>query len=721
MRPKGASSPIWVILSGARHLRGPFCGWRVNETQMRRVWSETSASEHAVSSDPPLTHHRNTGRKDVIPVTLWATGFGVLFVTLIVLGFVARRQLGERQHVVVNLRLVGWRWFVPLLRPYRFPLGVGLALILSSTLLHLASPWTFKLLVDHAIGGAPLPGALQMIDGWTRSEIALLAIGAGFAMTLLGVVTNYLISYLIGAAEIRLAADMRVAIFRRLQDVSLQFHDQNRTGDLVSRLTSDVRRVRETMIAWLDRVIPESLSLVGVLIIMVFIDVRLTLIALTVIPLLAYYAVAKRPKIRRVQRIARDRRGDMVSHATDSLRNVRIVQAFARQDAETVRFGHRIDESTEAAIEALDVGARYRPISTVVLGAGSALVSWFGVTRVLSGEMTLGTLLVVLSYLSSLYSPVRTLSRLVSTFAKGAASRDRLLDLFADDHLVEDSPGAVEAPWGPQSIHLRGVTFRYDEKTPVLEGADLDIAAGESVCIVGASGVGKSTLLALLLRLYEPSSGGIWFGERPLKQLSLQSLRERIALVPQDPWMIDGSIRDNILFGHTTPSDFAFRTAVTDALVHQFTDQLPAGLDTPVGESGLLLSGGQRRRIALARALLKDASVLLLDEPTTGLDASSSRYVLDAIDRARHGRTAILVSHDLKLARHIDQILVMNEGRFVEYGTHDALVAASGRYADLWRDQTQLRIVPPVADEVPPLRSLGQAMSEYQFDLLAKR
>jgi len=635
-------------------------------------------------------------------VTILASVVAVVFVALVGLGFGARRQLSVQQQVATDFRLAGRGWFVPLLGPYRFPLGVGLGLILSTTVLQLASPWTFKLLVDHGIGAEPLPDALAGLAGWERSDIALLAIGLGFAMVLVGVVINYLISYLLGAVEIRLAADMRVAIFRRLQDVSLQFHDQNRTGDLVSRLTSDVRRVRETMLAWLDRVIPEVLTLIGVLVIMVYIDVALTLIALTVVPLLVYYAVTKRPKIRAVQRVARNRRGAMVSHATDSLRNVRMVQAFARQEAETVRFGHRIEESTDAAIEALDVGARYRPISTVVLGAGTALVSWLGVKRVLDGEMTLGTLLVVLSYLSSLYSPVRSLSRLVSTFAKGAASRDRLLDLFADDHLVEDTPGAIEAPRGPQPIHLEEVAFAYDDDAPVLQGATFTIGAGASICIVGASGVGKSTLLALLLRLYEPSSGVIKFGDRPLTDLTLQSLRERIALVPQDPWMIDGSIRDNILFGHPNASELALKTAVEDALVDEFTDQLLAGLDTPVGESGLLVSGGQRRRIALARALLKDASVLLLDEPTTGLDASAGREVLNAMDRARAGRTTIVVSHDLKLARHIDQILVMDKGRFVEFGTHDALLAISGRYAKLWRDQTQLRLVPTATDDNAP-------------------
>jgi len=618
-------------------------------------------------------------------MTIWASGFGLVFVVLVGFGFVARRKLGVQEQVSVDLRLVGRGWFVPLLRPYRFPLGVGLALILSMTLVGLASPWTFKLLVDH---GMPLPDALSMLDSWTSSEIALLAIGAGFAMVLVGVVVNYLISYLIGVVEIRLAADMRVAIFRRLQDA---------------------------MLAWLDRVIPETLSLIGVLVIMVFIDLKLTLIALTVVPLLVYYAVTKRPKIRRVQRIARNRRGAMVSHATDSLRNVRMVQAFARQDAETERFGHRIDESTDAAINALEVSARYRPISTVVLGAGTALVSWLGVKRVLDGQMTLGTLLVVLSYLSSLYSPVRSLSRLVSTFAKGAASRDRLLDLFADDHLVEDTPGAVEAPHGPQPIHLHELEFQYDD-TPVLKGSTFKIKAGASVCIVGASGVGKSTLLSLLLRLYEPTGGEIRFGDRPLTELTLQSLRERIALVPQDPWMIDGSIRDNILFGHPNPSELAFRAAIDDALVYEFADPLPDGLDTPVGEGGLLVSGGQRRRIALARALLKDAPVLLLDEPTTGLDASSGRDVLDAIDRARLGRTTIIVSHDLKLARHIDQILVMNKGRFAEFGTHDSLLAISGRYAELWRDQTQLRLVASPPGQIIAEDLNGRAGSEYQID-----
>jgi ABC-type multidrug transport system fused ATPase/permease subunit len=652
------------------------------------------------------------------------------FVYLISAGFVARRQL-KQSHAAPPVSPHGSRWLLRFVRPYRSPLKVAVGLIMIHTLVDLAAPWPLKVMIDNAIGGEELPPRLSALDGLSPSILAFVSAATGLSLVLLSVLLTYLVTYLVGATEVRIAADIRAAVFRRLQDLSLRFHDKNRTGDLVSRLTTDVGRVRNVIVAWFDSVLPDVLTLVGILVIMLVVDVTLTLLALSVVPLLLYYAFLKRPQIRAAQREAQDRNGELASQATDTLRNVRVVQTFSRQANETERFSRQLDRTAEAAITSLDVSARYTPISALVLALGTALVSWVGVMKVINDELSLGTLLVLLAYLASLYRPIRSLSRNVSTFAKGAASRDRLLELFDDDHVVREDPDAVEASSTDTRLELKRINFSYEADAPVLRKVSLSIRPGVSVCIVGASGVGKSTLLSLLLRLYEPTSGSIRLGGIDIRHLTLDSLRQRIALVPQDPWMMDGTIGENIAFGQGQATGIEVLDAARTVGVDKFAESLPRGYDTPVGEGGVLLSGGQRRRVALARALIRDAPILILDEPTSGLDAESATEVLDAIDAvirvtlpvdlgqsrpeprhdgptlappmprwgsvdsralgAAEGRTILVVSHDLSVASRTDRVIFMEDGAITERGTHRQLLASGGRYARMWGMQQRAR------------------------------
>jgi len=613
---------------------------------------------------------------------------------------VVRSRLKRNPHVAGDSHTPLRGWLFAFAVPYRIPLGVGFGLTLVSTMLSMAAPWPFKVLVDHALGDEPLPSWLSAAEDLSRRELAIASVGASLVVVLISVTVGYLTTYLIGAAEVRMAADIRAAVFRRMQEVSLRFHDANRTGDLVSRLISDVGRVRDVMLAWLSNVIPEVLTLLGVLVVMLWMSPTMTLLALSVVPILIWYAYVKRPRLKKVARRARDQRGELASHATDALRNVRVVQAFNRETLETRRFRTQLNRTADAQIDSMDVSARYAPVSTVVLAGGSSLVSFYGVLQILDGNMSLGTLLVFLSYLGSLYGPIRSLSRLVSTVARGQASRDRLLEMFDDEFTVIDAPDATDAWKQPASLSMENVSFAYDQDAPVLHEFTMKLAAGESMCIVGASGVGKSTLLSLLLRLYEPTSGSIRLGRSELGSLQLSSLRERIALVPQDPWMMDGSIYDNVVFGHADASEASFSDAVGAALVSDFAEHLPQSWDTPVGEGGGLLSGGQRRRIALARALIRDASILLLDEPTSGLDAASAEGVMAAIDRARSERTTIVVTHDLALAERINDVLVMEDGAVVQRGSHEDLVNQPGLYRTLWQTQKGLAVVPNKSEEM---------------------
>jgi ATP-binding cassette subfamily B protein len=333
----------------------------------------------------------------------------------------------------------------------------------------------------------------------------------------------------------------------------------------------------------------------------------------------------------------------------------------------------------------MDQEARWSPLADVLLAIGAGLVLWLGVLAVTSGRITLGTLLVLLSYLGSLYAPIRSLARLARTLARGAASRERVLEVLASDQVVPEDPDALPAPSLGDRLTVRGVGFAYRAGTPVLRDLDLEILAGEHVCVVGPTGAGKSTLLGLLLRFHDPDGGVIELDGLDLRRYSLASLRRRVALVPQDPWLLDGTILANIAFGRPGATRREVEAAARVALVDEFAGRLPHGYDTPVGEGGVLLSGGQRRRVALARAVVRDASVLLLDEPTSGLDAVAEDAVARALERVTAGRTVLAVSHRLGLAMRADRVVVLEGGRVVEQGPPGELLAATGAYARMWR------------------------------------
>jgi len=575
----------------------------------------------------------------------------------------------------------------PLLRPYRSPLLLAALLSVAEVGVDLARPWPLKVAVDNAIGRHRLTGWLQPLAHLGPTTLAAVASGVAIVLVATSGLLGYLSTYLADASAERVGADLRAALMARLVELSLRFHDRNRTGDLVSRMTGDVGRVQDAMVALLATLIPEVLTVAGMLVVMSLLDPLLALSGLAVMPLLAVVATRRRHRVRAAQRVARAEDGRLASQATDVMRNVRAVQAFGRQPEVGRRFGTQNRAATLAALTTVDLEARYAPLADVVLATGTGLVLWLGVVRVTTGELSVGELLVFLSYLASLYGPVRSLSRLATTLARGASSRDRIAEvLFSPDFVPEDHH-AVSAPELGRGLVLDSVRFSYVPGIPVLDRISVRIPAGQRVAVVGASGAGKTTLFNLMLRFYDPDGGAIALDGVDLRRCSLSSLRERIALVPQEPWMLDGTIAENIAFGRDGVTHDEVREAARLALVDEFALRLPCGYETEVGEAGALLSGGQRRRIALARAIVRDAALLLLDEPTTGLDAASEASVMTAVRSATGGRTVLIVTHQLGLALDADRVLVLNQGRLVEDGEPLELLGRDGPLAALWSVQ----------------------------------
>jgi ATP-binding cassette, subfamily B, bacterial len=592
------------------------------------------------------------------------------------------------------------------LRPYRLPLSVSATLGLADVGLGLARPWPLQVAVDHAIDRRPVGGWLSPLGGLSPHGVAAVAAFTAVGLVALSGVTGYLTSYLTGAAAERVGADLRESTYARLIALSPRFHDRNRSGDLLTRLTGDVSRIQDAMVAWLVTAIPDVLTLAGLLLVMLLIDPTLTLVALVVVPPLTALTLIRRRQIKAAQRETRARQGDLANRAAEVLRNVRAVQAFGQQDVQRRRFRHDNAGTVRAALRALDLEARYSPAADILLAVGSGLVLWLGVTRVTDGTMTLGVLLVVLSYLSSMYRPVRGLTRLASVLARAAASRERVAEILTSTEHVVEPPGATPATQRPTSLVARELVFGYAPSHPILHGVSLYLRRDEMVCLVGATGAGKSTVLSLLLRLYDPDAGSIALDGVDIRTLTTASLRERMALVPQDPWILDGTIADNIAFGRPDANRGEIVEAAVTALVDPFVRTMPDRYDTIVGEGGVMLSGGQRRRLALARALLRGSPVLLMDEPTSGLDAASEHEVLTAIQAAAAGRMALVVSHRLRVATLADRVLVMTGGRITEAGPPAELFARGGTFADWCRLQNV--DVPAARSDVPASRgSIG--------------
>jgi ATP-binding cassette, subfamily B, bacterial len=576
---------------------------------------------------------------------------------------------------------------------YRPRLALGTVFTLVSTLFALAQPWPLKVIVDNVLRGNPahVPG-FAFLEGWSRTGLLNAAIVAFIVIVLLGALFDYLGSYLMDSTGVRLVADIREALFSRLQRLSLRFHAGQRTGDLISRMMSDISRLQDMLIQGFSVLVPNVALLIGMTVVMFWIDWAFALLALAVVPPLFLLVFRYKSRIKGASRRARTREGMLAARAGEVLGAVQVVQAFTREDFEDERFSAQSSSTLEANLEATRLQAQFSPLIDVLAGLGTAVVLFVGTHQVLSGQLSLGLLLVFLSYLGSFYKPMRQLSKLAYVTSRGLASAERVSEILEAEDDVRDAPSARPAPRLSGAVCLDGVQYAYVDGRPVLRDLDLEVDPGQLVAIVGPTGAGKSTLVSLIPRFFDPQQGRVLLDGVDVRSMQLRTLRTQIAIVPQQPILFEGTIFENIAYGSRDAGEAEVLRAADAALVDEFARRLPDEYDSRLSERGATLSGGERQRISIARALVRDAPILILDEPTSGLDPESEHLLMEALRNLVAGRTTFVIAHRMSTVAGADHVLVLDGGRIVERGTHDELMRIpDGTY----RSYLELQLVRP--------------------------
>jgi ATP-binding cassette, subfamily B, bacterial len=581
--------------------------------------------------------------------------------------------------------------FVQCLRPYLLFLALALLGALGETAADLLQPWPLKVLFDNIFAGQPLPpilsGPVTAIFGESPTGVLSFALSAVLAIAILNGVSAFMQDFFMPRVGHWVLHDLRRQLYWHIQRLELAYHDERRLGELFSTLTSDIQAVRELIESALIGLVVNSLTLIGMVAIMLLIDWRFALLALSVTPFLFIVVYSFTRRIKQASRDARQREGAVVSVAQEVLSSIRVVQAFTREDHEQARFERENQQRVQAGIRHRTLQAQLKPLIELLVAAGTVLVLWYGTRQVMAGTLMPGSLLIFIAYVSRLYKPMKELSKQIDILSRASVGLERVTEVLDTERKVQDLPGARIAPRLQGKIQFEDVSFAYRPREPVLKNVTFTVEPGQMVALVGPTGAGKTTLLRLIPRFDDPDRGCIRIDDRDIRSYTLVSLRGQISLVLQETILFYGTVRENIAYGRPEATLDEVVGAAKTANAHEFIEKLPNGYDTLIGERGITLSGGQRQLLAIARAAIRDAPILLFDEPTTGLDATSEALVLDGLARLLRGRTAIVIAHRLTTISRADTILVLGRGEIVERGTHRALLAAGGHYAELYQLQ----------------------------------
>jgi ATP-binding cassette subfamily B protein/subfamily B ATP-binding cassette protein MsbA len=596
------------------------------------------------------------------------------------------------------------------LRPYWRLAAFSVALIVLGALAGLLAPWPLQILFDNVLGDRPLPAALAFVLGpvaQQRSALLLFAVVGGVVVTLLQQGLTVLDNYVNTKIDQRMILDFRSDLFRHAQRLSLAYHDQRRSGMLIYAINSQADAAAR-LVVLIPPLAQSVLTLLGMFGVLLLLNWQLALLALTVVPFL-YWSVGYYMKhIQQRLYEVRAMEGESLSIIHEAISMLRVIVAFGREDHEHRRFRTQGERTVDARVQVTVRQTLFSLAVNTITAVGTALVLGFGAYQVLEGRLSPGQLLVVLSYIALVYKPLETISTTVGSFQELFVSLKVAFDLLDTEPEIKDEPGALDLPRARGDVRFENVSFHYTGRVGTLQEVTFEARAGQVIAIVGPTGAGKSTLVSLIPRMYDARQGRILLDGTDVRRLTLRSLRSQVSIVLQEPLLFSGTIAENIRYGRLEASMDEVIEAARAANAHDFIVRLPGQYDTELGERGAKLSGGERQRIAVARAFLKDAPVLILDEPTSSIDSRTEAVILDALDRLMVGRTTFLIAHRLSTVRRADAILVIDQGRLVECGTHQELLRLGGLYRQLHDVQTRQALRRAPAD----LEAVGDGNGE---------
>ena len=560
------------------------------------------------------------------------------------------------------------------IKPYMHRLLFAMVCTIMAAAGNLYIPWIIKDMIDEVL--ADKNGTML---NWIAASIIAIFVVRG----LFWYGQNYLMSY-VGQSVI---IDIRAAVFKKLQRLSVSFYDKNKTGTIMSYVTNDVNALQSAMVENTIEMITEGFILIGSVVAMIYLDWRLTLFTVCTFPVVLWFMEFFGKKIRKTGGRIQECTADITSVLQESVASARVIKSFVREDYEVDRFDVENRANFRANMKNAQLMATLTPVVELVAAIGVTMIIWYGGNNVINGTITAGSLVAFLTYAVNISNPIKRLTRVIGNIQKALAAAQRVFMIIDMPEEIAESRDAKQLPEVSGKVEFQNVSFAYNDKGNVITDLSFSVKPGEVIAIVGPSGAGKSTIANLLPRFYDVNKGDIKIDGHSVREVTLDSLREQVSIVPQETMLFNGSVYNNILYGRLDATKEEIEAAAKAANAHDFIMQLTDGYETKLGDRGVNLSGGQRQRIAIARAILKNPRILILDEATSALDTESERVVQEALDRLMVGRTSFVIAHRLSTVKNADKILVLEKGNLVESGTHDELLALDGLYAHLYKIQ----------------------------------
>ena len=581
-----------------------------------------------------------------------------------------------------------------LIRPYKWVLALVFLAMMVETLMSLAGPWPLKVILDNVVGSNHLPSWLAQYlvsgaGGVDKRQIALWAGVAAVVIAAIGAGASYLDSYFSESVAQSVAHDLRMRTYHHLQRLSLSYYDRHQVSTSLSTLTTDIETIQDFASSGTLNILIDMLSVLGMLLLMFWLNWDFALIAAAVAPFLLWIVSRFKNAVKNATKQVRLNQAEIVAVELHGLQSQRVVEAFGTQELEEARLRGVSQAAVQSALKARRIKSSLSPIVTLAVAMCTALVLWRGAGLILTGAMTAGVLTVFLSYLARFFKPVQDLAKMTNAIAQTAVAVERVQEILKTDEIIPERPNARTPKFLRGDIVFDRVAFGYDTKAPVLRDVSFRIEPGQFVGIVGPTGSGKSTIISLIPRFYDPTGGRILIDGVDVRDYRLQGLRQHFGFVLQDTVLFRGTVRDNIAYGRPGATPEEVMEAARLANAHEFIARMPAGYDTLVGDRGMTLSGGQRQRLGIARALVRNSPMLILDEPTAALDTESEERVVEALERLMKGRTVVMIAHRLATLRAADKVIVIQDGVVAEEGNHDLLLNLGGVYAGLHSAQEE--------------------------------